>query len=256
MNIHFYKYEGAGNDFVMIDNRNMDFPKKEETIRLLCDRRFGIGADGLILLEDSTETDFKMVYYNSDGRESTFCGNGGRCVASFARKLDLVQDQTQFEAKDGLHEASFHGDTVRLKMRDVKEVKRVLDGYELFTGSPHFVVFTDHVSQTDVPKEGRRIRTLDQYMPDGINVNFVEKQTDGIYVRTYERGVEDETLSCGTGVTASALVAAFDGYNSPVHVETPGGKLEVEFVRQSGFTYTDVFLKGPARFVFEGGFEI
>lgn len=256
MNIHFYKYEGTGNDFIMIDNRDLAFPKKEETIRFLCDRRFGIGADGLILLEASPETDFKMVYYNSDGRESTFCGNGGRCVASFARKLGLVQDETKFEAKDGLHMASFHGSAVRLKMRDVNEVKQIFNGFELFTGSPHFVVFTDHVSHTDVQKEGRRIRTMDHNMPDGINVNFVEKQTEGIFVRTYERGVEDETLSCGTGVTASALVAGFLGYNSPVQVETPGGKLEVEFAHQSGFTFTDVFLKGPARFVFEGSFEI
>lgn len=256
MNIHFYKYEGTGNDFIMIDNRKMSFHKQEESIRLLCDRRFGIGADGLILLEESPETDFKMVYYNSDGRESTFCGNGGRCVASFARKLGLVQDKTQFEAKDGLHEATFHGSAVSLKMRDVTVVKSILDGYELFTGSPHFVVFTDQVSQTNVPKEGRRIRTLDHYMPDGINVNFVEKRTDGIYVRTYERGVEDETLSCGTGVTASALVAASNGYKSPVQVETPGGKLEVEFVQHSNESFTEVFLKGPARFVFEGNFEI
>lgn len=256
MNIHFYKYEGTGNDFIMIDNRKMSFHKQEESIRLLCDRRFGIGADGLILLEESPETDFKMVYYNSDGRESTFCGNGGRCVASFARKLGLVQEKTQFEAKDGLHEATFHGDTVSLKMRDVTEVMSILDGYELFTGSPHFVVFTDHVSRTDVKKEGRRIRTMDHNMPDGINVNFVEKQTEGIFVRTYERGVEDETLSCGTGVTASALVAASNGYKSPVRVETPGGKLEVEFVQHSDESFTDVFLKGPARFVFEGHFEI
>jgi len=256
MNIHFYKYEGTGNDFIMVDNRDLSFPKKEETIRLLCDRRFGIGADGLILLEESQDTDFKMVYYNSDGRESTFCGNGGRCVASFARKLNLVEEKTQFEAKDGLHQATFHGSAVRLKMRDVTEVKTILDGYELFTGSPHFVVFTDHVAQTDVHKEGRRIRTMDHNMPDGINVNFVEKQSDGIYVRTYERGVEDETLSCGTGVTASALVASLNGYNSPVQVQTPGGMLEVEFIREAGSTFRNVFLKGPARFVFEGHFEI
>jgi len=256
MKIHFYKYEGTGNDFILIDNRNQTFEKGEELIRQICDRRFGVGADGLILLENNEKADFKMVYYNSDGRESTFCGNGGRCIVAFARFLGIIQDSTRFEAKDGIHEASVKADSIRLKMRDVKDIKRRENGYELFTGSPHFVEFRGHVMQLDVKSEGRQIRTMVDWMPDGINVNFVEKKTDGIFVRTYERGVEDETLSCGTGVTASALIAAFDGYNSPVNVETPGGFLQVEFERKGSYTYSDVFLTGPARLVFEGTIEI
>jgi diaminopimelate epimerase len=251
--IVFYKYEGTGNDFIMLDNRMKKFPVDESLIKHLCDRRFGIGADGLILLEQQDGYDFRMVYFNSDGRESTFCGNGGRCAAAFARQLGLVQDTTYFMAKDGEHQASFEGNQVRLKMSDAGFPAPSGEGFTLFTGSPHYVEFNADVMQADVFGQGRKIRQ--SFGEDGINVNFVEEKTDGILIRTYERGVEDETLSCGTGVTAAALLASTRGYESPVLVESKGGQLRVEFSRsENGFT--GVFLTGPVRQVFSGTIRI
>lgn len=252
MEIPFFKYEGAGNDFIMVDNRSGLFKENTKSIENLCDRRFGIGADGLILLENSDGHDFRMVYFNSDGRESTFCGNGGRCIVAFARQLGIVKEEVRFMAKDGFHEAVFEGELVKLRMSDaaLPETESALNGHRIFTGSPHFVQFVELVDSVDVFTEGRRIRKL--FGEEGINVNFVEKQNDGLFVRTYERGVEDETLSCGTGVTAAALIAAVEaGYKSPIQIRSKGGNLRVEFkVLPDGFT--DVFLTGPARMVFSG----
>lgn len=250
MEIPFFKYEGAGNDFIMVDNRSGFFLENTNSIENLCDRHFGIGADGLILLENSEGHAFRMVYFNSDGLESTFCGNGGRCIVAFARQLGIVKDEVRFMAKDGFHEAVFEGDLVKLRMSDAALPETALNGHRIFTGSPHFVQFVKVVDSVDVFSEGQRIRKL--FGEDGINVNFVEKQNDGLFVRTYERGVEDETLSCGTGVTAAALTAAVDaGYKSPIQIRSKGGNLRVEFkVLPDGFT--DVFLTGPARMVFSG----
>jgi diaminopimelate epimerase len=250
MEIPFFKYEGAGNDFIMVDNRSGFFKESTESIAGLCNRRFGIGADGLILLENSEGHDFKMVYFNSDGRESTFCGNGGRCIVAFARQLGIVKQEARFMAKDGFHEANFEGELVKLRMMDATLPETQIGGSSIFTGSPHFVQFVEELVSVDVFSEGRRIRNL--FGEDGINVNFVEKQNDGLFVRTYERGVEDETLSCGTGVTAAALIAAVEAnYKSPIQILSKGGNLRVEFkVLTNGFS--DVFLIGPARMVFSG----
>lgn len=256
MKIDFYKYQGTGNDFILIDNRLKTISLQQDTIRLLCDRRFGIGGDGLILLEETPGFDFCMVYFNSDGRESTFCGNGGRCIASFAKLLGLADQQTRFIAKDGTHEASFLGPDVRLKMQDVKQINLVVPGFLLFTGSPHYVEFRENVSSLDVEKEGRAIRNQKLWKKEGINVNFIEKKKKSISVRTYERGVENETYSCGTGVTASALSSSLFGYTSPVQVETPGGTLQVEFQKSDDHSFTEIYLTGPATLVFQGTIEI
>jgi diaminopimelate epimerase len=249
MIFHFSKYEGSGNDFIMADNRNGSFEGGQQLIAQLCDRRFGIGADGLILIESSGEADFFMRYYNSDGRESTFCGNGGRCAAAFAKKLEINGNSARFLARDGFHEAEINGEQVRLKMRDTKLPEIYQDGFFLFTGSPHLVFWVNDVDQTDVYSQGRKIRT--DYSEEGSNVNFAQRLPDRIRLRTYERGVENETLSCGTGVTAAALIAALGGLSSPVQVETPGGLLKVEFQRKAD-GFSDVYLSGPARFVFSG----
>ena len=249
MQFRFSKYEGSGNDFIMADNREGFFTADEERIALLCHRRFGIGADGLILIENSAESDFFMRYFNCDGKESTFCGNGGRCAAAFANQLGICGHRTFFEAKDGLHEAEIRGRDVRLKMINTGKPVKHKDGMYLFTGSPHLVYFSENVNQTDVFSEGRRIRR--DFSEEGSNVNFVQLLPGFIRMRTYERGVENETLSCGTGVTAAALVVSQMGYSSPVRVETPGGNLQVEF-KTDADGFTEVYLSGPASFVFSG----
>ncbi|ARN77249.1 diaminopimelate epimerase [Nonlabens spongiae] len=251
----FYKYQGTGNDFVIIDNRQNIFSKKDaKSIKHLCDRRFGIGADGLILLENHGSLDFKMVYYNADGNESSMCGNGGRCISSFAKFLGLVENQTTFEAIDGAHVAKFLDDTiVSLKMSDVKNLS-VLDTH-IFTdtGSPHHVELTDNVDHVNIKEEGRYIRN-NTYGSEGANVNFVQPLGDNKFkVRTYERGVEDETLSCGTGVTAVAL-AMFHSQQTDknqVILETQGGALQVSF-EKDGVGYNHIWLTGPAVQVFKG----
>lgn len=240
---------------MMIDNRLLDFEKTVFNISKICDRRFGIGADGLICVENSDEADFRMVYFNSDGNESTFCGNGGRCVVVFAKQLGIIQNQTRFLAKDGMHEAEILGQEVRLRMIDVQEIRSLENGFDLFTGSPHFVCLEENIPGLDVKTKGAEIRYSEQYKKEGINVNFLEQKKDKILVRTYERGVEDETFSCGTGVTASALVAANLGLTSPIFVETPGGKLSVEFSRTGESSFINIFLKGPAELVFEGDWQ-
>lgn len=258
MDLEFHKYQGTGNDFIMIDNRSKTFPKnKTDIIAKLCDRHFGIGADGLILLEEDATTDFKMVYYNSDGNESTMCGNGGRCIVAFAHKLELFEIETTFIAIDGLHHASISNNLVSLQMIDVNKVK-IYDEYVFTdTGSPHHVQLVSNLTDYDVFSNGKKIRNK-IYGTEGSNVNFVEQITNNTFkVRTYERGVEDETLACGTGVTAVAIAmhATKKTDSSSITLPVEGGELEVSFEEQNG-TYSNIFLKGPATFVFEGKINI
>ncbi|MVT08827.1 diaminopimelate epimerase [Chitinophaga tropicalis] len=256
---HFYKYQGTGNDFVIMDNRNGEYDQlTEQQVNRLCDRRFGIGADGLMLLNKREGYDFAMKYYNADGRESSMCGNGGRCLVAFARKMGLNQEKLNFIAIDGPHEATLKGDDwVNLKMQDVDGVEMGSLYYYLNTGSPHFVKFVDNVQSMDVFNEGRQIRYNDRFAKEGTNVNFVQPTTEGIFVRTYERGVEDETYSCGTGVTAAALMSAgSEEKEYVVPVQTLGGALEVRFTKTGERSYKNIWLCGPATLVFEGNITL
>lgn len=255
MEIHFYKYQGAGNDFIMVDNRKLFFPKSDSSlIHKLCDRRFGIGADGLILLESSEKNDFTMIYYNADGNEGSMCGNGGRCIVAFAKKLSIIGDETTFEATDGLHYAKIENDLINLQMADIENIEIHDNHIFLNTGSPHHVNFCDAVAPLNVAEIGTKIRYGAPYFEEGTNVNFVEQVSGNSFkVRTYERGVEDETLACGTGVTAVAIAANKTNRTTEekIYIEVLGGNLEVSF-KKEGNSYKNVFLKGPAQFVFEG----
>ncbi len=254
--MEFYKYQGTGNDFVMIDNRDLSFPKEQRLIEQICNRRFGVGGDGLILLEKDENTDFKMVYYNSDGNESTMCGNGGRCIVAFAHFLNIFQQKTTFTAVDGLHEAEINQGVVKLKMIDVENINTDGDCFVLNTGSPHFVKYVERVEVYNVYQNGYDIRNSANYKKEGINVNFVEQIRDNeIFVRTYERGVEAETLSCGTGVTASAITFMKDRNISSVVVKTLGGNLKVYAENREGI-FRNVWLEGPAKQVFKGNIKI
>jgi diaminopimelate epimerase len=260
MQLEFYKYQGAGNDFVMIDNRSNFFPKENiDLIAHLCDRRFGIGGDGLILLENDTNTDFKMVYFNSDGNQSSMCGNGGRCLVAFAKDLEVIQNKTTFIATDGLHHASFE-DTglVSLQMIDVPTIDIKKEYSFLNTGSPHHVQMVEDLEHYNVKDNGASIRYGELYGAAGSNINFVKKIDDTTFrLRTYERGVEDETLACGTGATAVAIAMNATGQTdaTAINVNVEGGKLIVSFDKnENGFT--NVFLKGPAEFVFKGEMKI
>lgn len=244
----------------MIDGRGPDFQIPEEAlIARLCDRRFGIGGDGLIIIQDSDQYDFIMRYYNADGREGTLCGNGGRCAVAFCAKLGMIGQVAQFEASDGLHRATIsESGIIHLEMNDLSDIQTLSDHYELDTGSPHYVRFVDQVEDMDVFRIGSEIRNYPQYGKYGINVNFVSETRDGLFVRTYERGVENETWSCGTGVVASAICAAFksntDKKSFPV--QTRGGKLEVSFERSGAMRFERIILSGPATFVFKGELEL
>ncbi len=254
--IPFAKYHGTGNDFILIDNRVLGLHPDRETVARLCDRHFGVGADGLMLLEPAVNTAFRMVYFNSDGGESTMCGNGGRCMAAFAKRLGLASGASvRFAAIDGTHQAEFLEDgRIALHMAPVSGVEH-RDGYSLLnTGSPHLVQWVERVKHRDVCREGRAIRHWEEFEPDGINVNFAEVLGDeSLWVRTYERGVEDETLSCGTGVTAAAIAATGEALGSfSVTVETRGGRLTVDFEKTAAGVAEDVVLTGPALAVFEG----
>ena len=261
MNIQFQKYQGTGNDFVILDNRKKEYPSLTAShIRHICDRRFGVGSDGLMLLNEKEGYDFEMKYYNADGRESSMCGNGGRCLVKFAYELGIHKSLYHFIATDGPHEAEIDTDgTVSLKMLDVNHVSKSHGDYVLNTGSPHYVKMVGDVMNVDVFKKGRDIRYSKEFAQEGINVNFVEHLSDDdkILVRTYERGVEDETWSCGTGVTAAALVCYHNetGFND-VQVKTLGGTLTVEFDRIDDNHYTNIWLSGPAEKVFEGSIEL
>ncbi len=254
----FCKYHGAGNDFVMIDNRKNTFPKQQKIIALLCHRHFGIGADGLILLENDTATDFRMVYYNADGNESTMCGNGGRCVVQFAHDLKIIKNNTNFIAIDGVHSAEIIGNQIKLQMIAVEKITTQNQDYMLNTGSPHYVQFVENLSDFPVVTNAKKIRYNATFAQEGINVNFAEIRDDNtVFVRTYERGVEDETLACGTGVTAVALSIAHKK-NLPdgtIHIQTLGGNLSVSWQKQ-GAIYTDIFLQGEAQFVFKGKIKL
>ncbi|WP_228236081.1 diaminopimelate epimerase [Allomuricauda sp. M10] len=257
MKLQFFKYQGTGNDFVILDNREGKFPKTNtQLVAHLCDRRFGIGADGLILLENDDTADFKMVYYNADGEEGTMCGNGGRCLVAFAHFLGIVDRETTFNAVDGLHYAEVEGDTVNLKMVDVEEVHEKPAYSFLDTGSPHHVQLVKDLSHFDVHKEGKKLR-YGLYGQAGSNINFVEQEdSETFQVRTYERGVEDETFSCGTGVTAVALAMHTAGKTkaNQVYIHTLGGDLSISFEQHNG-GYTNIFLKGPAKQVYQGEIE-
>lgn len=254
MKYTFYKYQGTGNDFVMFDNRKNHFPKDDvRLVASICHRRFGVGSDGLILLEDDENTDFKMVYFNADGKEGSMCGNGGRCIVAFAHFLGVIKKKTIFTAVDGLHEANIEGDVVSLKMLDVQEIKEKQNALYLNTGSPHHVQMVNELKSFNVVKEGARLR-YGVYGEKGSNINFVEfNKSGGFDIRTYERGVEDETLSCGTGVTAVALGMYHLGKTKEkiVAVKAIGGNLEVSFEEQNGL-YSNIYLRGEAKQVFKG----
>jgi len=259
MKIEFYKYQGTGNDFVMINNLDLNFPKKNnKLIEKLCDRKFGVGGDGLILLESDDNHDFRMVYYNADGLEGSMCGNGGRCCVAFAKYMGVIHNSTKFIAVDGEHEATIEKDIVDLKMMNVEFIVKNTDYYFLNTGSPHHVEFGKDVAKLNVQEKGSKIRNGAPYYKEGTNVNFAENLGNNtIKVRTFERGVEGETLSCGTGVTAVAISAYKEGLlnSNTVKINTEGGNLEVSF-EETDNGFENVFLKGPATFVFNGTISI
>lgn len=260
MNIRFYKYQGAGNDFILVDNReNTIVHTNPKLISTLCDRRFGIGGDGMMFLQNKEGFDFEMVYYNADGQPSSMCGNGGRCIVAFAKFLGVIETDTEFLAVDGPHHAkiSESGDWVSLQMIDVNQINTDHDAYVLNTGSPHYVKQVDDLAHRDVFHEGKAIRNNATYREKGINVNFVEPTAEGYFVRTFERGVEDETFACGTGVTAVALAMARHKQqtgNITTPIKVLGGDLNIRF-NYDGNTFTDIFLEGPAVQVFSGEVE-
>lgn len=260
MIVDFYKYHGTGNDFIILDNRQNQYDGLTPAqVRKMCRRHFGIGADGLMLLNKKDGYDFEMKYYNADGNESTMCGNGGRCLVKFAWHRGIHKTEYRFLAIDGEHEAEIETDgTVSLRMVDVDELRHHQNHYTLNTGSPHFVKFAKDIMEVDVVATGRDIRYSKEFAAEGINVNLVETTgEDSIYVRTYERGVEDETMSCGTGVTAAALVCAHNerGFNR-VEIKTPGGELSVEFDKVDDNHFTNIWLCGPAELVFQGSVTV
>ena len=263
MRLEFHKYQGTGNDFIILDNSSGNYSVLDKPmVEFLCHRRFGIGADGLILLEKKEGFDFHMKYFNSDGNESSMCGNGGRCITAFANSLKLINGSADFTAIDGVHKAVIEKKDpiiVKLKMNDVTGYETIGTDLFLNTGSPHYVRFVDDVMKVNVNVEGRAVRNSERFREEGTNVNFVEPISNGLKVRSYERGVEDETLSCGTGVTASVLAAVIKGFvkdsEGRCEVTSMGGKLSVYFKKsQSGFT--DVWLEGEAKFVYSGAIEI
>lgn len=260
MTISFSKYQGTGNDFILLDNRQQIYSGLTQLeIAKYCDRRFGIGADGLMLLNLKEGYDFEMKYFNADGNQGSMCGNGGRCMVRFAYHLGIHRSSYHFLASDGEHEAEIDdgGGIINLKMQDVTSIREEDGDFILNTGSPHYVKIVDDVMDYDVLKQGTEIRFNEEFNKEGVNVNFVEQaELDEIIVRTYERGVEDETFSCGTGVTASAIVCYHNevGYND-VTVTTRGGKLVVKYDRLSSGHYTNIWLCGPAEKVFEGKIE-
>ncbi len=263
MKLSFHKFQATGNDFILIDDRNKQFNTGNNSlIQRLCNRRFGIGADGLILLRNDVEFDFRMIYFNADGYEGSMCGNGGRCIAAFAHTLYPDRYQFRFQAFDGLHEAEIQGITengfmVKLSMSAVNKPEQYEDDLVLNTGSPHYVQFVSDAASLDVNMEGKRIRNSTPFLREGVNVNFCEVHADSLTVRTYERGVEEETLSCGTGVTAAAIASHFSGRitTAPLTVFTRGGELQVEFT-QTESRYLNVSLRGEAAHVFTGTIEV
>lgn len=258
MKLKFYKYQGTGNDFIIIDNRNGNFDNSNILlVQYLCDRKFGVGSDGLILIEPHAEWDFNMVFFNPDGSQS-FCGNGSRCAVAFAKELGLISDFAKFNSTDGYHEAIINSDNlVKLKMQSVSNIEVSESYHYMNTGSPHYNCFERNVDSLDVVAMGREIRYNERFKEEGTNVNFIEQFSHGIKVRTYERGVENETLSCGTGVTACALSTALvnEMDSGEIEINTKGGDLSVSFTQtDSGFE--DVWLIGPTKFVYQGEIEV
>jgi diaminopimelate epimerase len=257
--MNFFKYQGTGNDFIMIDDRDGNFPASDQAfVERLCHRRFGIGADGLILLQNDPEYDFRMVYFNADGAEGSMCGNGGRCIVRFAHDLGLFEKKTRFIAVDGEHVAVVDGENISLKMSDVSGIENRGGLTLLNTGSPHVVQFVDDLESLDVVADGRSIRYSEPFQPGGTNVNFVQiVDANTLFVRTYERGVEDETYSCGTGVTAVALVAHQQlSMPDPIHIQTIGGNLSVSFQYQGEEVFESIHLIGPAKRVYSGSIAL
>lgn len=254
--MNFYKYQGTGNDFIIIDNRSLLFDKTNgKNIAKLCDRRFGIGADGLILLENHPDVDFRMVYYNADGNESSMCGNGGRCITAFAKFLGVIDSTTTFEAIDGMHKAQVNESKVSLQMKDVSNIETFETHSFLDTGSPHHVQLVNNLKDFDVKTNGEKLRYGSPYKEAGSNINFVNQISDSKFaVRTYERGVEDETLSCGTGVTAVAIAMHKTGKTNSkkITLETEGGELKIAFEVSENGNYHNIWLIGPATQVFKG----
>jgi diaminopimelate epimerase len=264
MVLRFTKFHGTGNDFILIDNREGSIQLSTDQIRYLCDRHLGIGADGLMLMNPSSEIDFSMLYFNADGLEGSMCGNGGRCIAAFAHTLGIEGPFLKFSAFDGIHEAVIHEQKkntfdVSIGLNDVIGIRNLSDQkFVLNTGSPHYVAFVDDPDVIDIVSEGRKIRWASRFQPEGINVNYVRKKNRSLYVRTYERGVENTTLSCGTGVTASAVAASAGTNNGQAEwdIQTLGGPLHVSFVKENDERFTNVWLRGLAIKVFEGHAEI
>lgn len=253
--LHFHKYQGTGNDFVMIDDRERRFDKGNlSLIAKLCHRRFGIGADGVILIRDHHSFDFEMIYFNPDGSQS-LCGNGSRCAVHFAGKLGMIDKEAHFLAVDGPHRGFIKNGAIHIRMPDVDEILDRAGDFFVDTGSPHHIKIVAEVAAVDVFQEGKAIRHSAPYGQEGTNVNFVEMLDQKLKVRTFERGVEDETMSCGTGVTAVALVLSTQGYRSPVPLQTKGGDLQVAFDEKPEGGFTNVYLIGPAEEVFEGDYR-
>lgn len=259
MKILFNKYQGAGNDFIIVRNTPevIDHNDKE-LICLLCDRRFGIGADGLVLIEDCDRYDFRMIYMNSDGSRGAMCGNGARCACQFAMRNFAGLRDLNFMADDGPHTARLtDNDMIEVSIGEVTGAKKTQDGFFLNTGVPHLVIFTENIDTDDFVTFARRLRYSDRYAPEGVNVNLVQAVANRLRVRTYERGVEDETFACGTGVTASAIAAALSGKIVTDHadVSVRGGQLSVRFTLSDDGA-SDIYLTGPATYVFKGETEI
>ncbi len=262
MEITFYKYQGAGNDFVIIDDRNEQFDRSNtKLVEFLCDRRFGIGGDGLMLLRNKEGFDFEMVYYNSDGNESSMCGNGGRCIVAFAKMLGVVGESCYFIAVDGPHDANAiqteEGEWISLKMIDVPDVEKGPGYCFMDTGSPHYVAFESNLQKFDLVAKAREVRYNGRFKDEGTNVNFIDIDEDKLNIRTYERGVEDETLACGTGVTAAVLAAHATGQfqGNELKVKAQGGNLKVKF-EEAEQGYQNIWLEGPAEFVFKGTINV
>lgn len=273
MNVSFYKYHGAGNDFIILDNRNRQYDtiKDRYTIAALCHRRFGIGADGLMMIElpadhrsessldDDPVLDFNMVYFNADGGLGSLCGNGGRCIVALAHRLGILGDRTTFNAADGIHEAKvIHPDYIELKMVAVHQINMYSDYAVLDTGSPHYIKLVEDVSTYPVYEQGKSIRYSSDF-PDGINVNFIEPDANGLIIRTYERGVEDETWACGTGATAAALayVEMTQQYKlAEINLEAKGGLLKVKFTRMEPGHFENIWLCGGAQYIYEGIYKL
>lgn len=258
----FFKYHGAGNDFILIDARVKKPVLSQQDIKTLCDRNFGIGADGLMYLLPANDFDFEMKYFNSDGHEGSMCGNGGRCIVSFAYDCGIKKSHYHFVAIDGEHSADIleiHANEkqIRLQMQDVQNVEKIDNHFVLNTGSPHHLSFCKSLDKKNVFAAGKSIRYSEKFKAEGINVNFIEQNKNQLFVRTYERGVENETLACGTGVTAAAIGAYIKGRKkfTSYQIKTLGGNLRVSFKAENS-SFTEVYLEGPAKFVFQGTIQI